>query len=197
MTAITFEQKLAQGKIGEGAIANYLQSRGWDILPAYEVASSNFKGPRLFTLWREIIVPDIIAFKEDRVVWVEAKVKTVFTWHRISKRWTTGIDQRCYYDYLELANRGKQAVWLMFLHTETTPPGTTGKASDDPFPCPVGLFGGEIKTLFNLENHRHENWGKSGMVYWAYQDLKLLASLKEVYEAEQGWLDCRLHCKFK
>lgn len=35
------------------------------------------------------------------------------------------------------------------------------------------------------ENHRHENWGVGGMVYWAVEHLRQLAGLSDVLQAER------------
>jgi hypothetical protein len=46
-----------------------------------------------------------------------------------------------------------------------------------PDDCPTGLFGNDISELCGVENHRHENWGKNGMVYWSHRRLKRLAGV--------------------
>jgi hypothetical protein len=46
--------------------------------------------------------------------------------------------------------------------------------------CPVGLFGNKLAYLKQHENHRHDNWGNHGMVYWARGHLRLLATLDEL-----------------
>jgi hypothetical protein len=61
----------------------------------------------------------------------------------------------------------------MFLHKG-------GQAKDSPAESPAGLFGQEIGLLQKAENHRSANWGRSGMVYWAVDSLRLLAPLEEV-----------------
>jgi len=59
-------------------------------------------------------------------------------------------------------------VWLLFLQRD-------GIAKDSN-PGPSGLFGNNIEYLIKHENHRHNNWGKNGMVYWAVKHLVKLAS---------------------
>lgn len=179
MNSQSFDRQLAFGKVAEGKIARWLINRcGYTVMPVYEVEMNTGKGPQIFAPRRELIAPDIFAFRGTNIRWIEAKHKTVFTWHRITQRWVTGIDLRHYQDYLEVARLNQWEVHLLFLHQSPTP-----DERDLPYcpgPCPTGLFSGELIYLAANENHRHANWGKSGMVYWAHEILKPLASLGEM-----------------
>ncbi len=104
-------------------------------------------------------------------MWVEAKHKTAFSWHRLTERWVTGIDLRHYEHYLRVAMKTPWPVWLLFLHEG-------GQAKDSPAESPAGLFGNELLFLSAHENHRSDKWGRSGMVYWAEASLKKLAGLE-------------------
>jgi len=116
----------------------------------------------------------MLAFREHtQFGWIEAKTKSAFTWHRISKRWTTGIDLHLYYEYIKAAKLSPLPVYLMFLQL-------AGRAKDSPFGCPTGLFGGELEYLQRNENHRHANWGPSGMVYWSVGVLEKFAELHDL-----------------
>lgn len=170
-----FRQSLAFGKVGESLIANWLKRRGYTVLPVYEKEISEGKGPQLFTPSQNLIAPDLFAFNggTDKAFWIEAKHKSAFTWHRITSRWTTGIDLKHYRDYLKVADLSPWPVWLLFLHQK-------GQAKDSPPGCPTGLFGQELSYLRQHENHRHGNWGNGGMVYWAHTTLKKLATLEEI-----------------
>lgn len=81
MTA--FAQTLEFGKIGESDIAYWLRDRNNCVLPIYEKEIDEGKGPRLFSPNGEHIVPDMLVLPE--VEWIEAKHKSVFTWHRDRK----------------------------------------------------------------------------------------------------------------
>lgn len=175
-----FQQKLAFGKIGEGYIANWLKRDGYNILPVYEKEIHEGKGPQLFTPNGNLVAPDLFAFRayndldiDSNVLWIEAKTKSAFSWHRKTQRWVTGIDLHHYFDYIKVANLSPWAVLLLFLHLQ-------GQAKNSPVGCPTGLFGEEILLLTQCENHRHPNWGKSGMVYWAHDSLRKFATLEEV-----------------
>lgn len=169
-----FEASLAFGQEGELTVSKWLQSRGHLVFPAYEKEGGDFKGPQLFSEAGDLVLPDLLAFRSGRAIWFEVKRKTCFTWHRISKRWVTGIDLHHYSQYLEVSARTELPVWLMFYHPKNTPDARDVQHGC-PSRCPAGLFGNCIATLRTAENHRHENWGKNGMVYWAHDSLKLLA----------------------
>lgn len=188
---MSFAQKLETGKVAEGLIAAWLQSRGSAVLPAYEIEKSSGKGPQLFSSEGDFVAPDMLTFTHNGVCWVEAKHKSVFTWHRVSKHWTTGIDLRHYGEYFHVLWRTKTPVWLLFYHRESMP------AEIDrphcPPRCPTGLFGGSLLDLVILENHRSprldeertgiKGHGRSGMVYWTFESLKRLASKEDVERA--------------
>lgn len=181
-----FYKQLKFGKIGESYIATWLRRiQGYHVLPVYEKEIDSGKGPVLFqSNGRALVAPDMLAFKnlplrgDKDTRWTEAKTKSAFSWHRQTRKWVTGIDLRHYEDYLEVADISPWPVWLLFLHFD-------GQAKDSPVGCPTGLFGGTLTYLCKKENHRSTNWGKSGMVYWAHNNLKLVASLEEVINASR------------
>lgn len=178
---MNFQQTLQFGKIGEGYIAGWLRGKGFNVLPVYEKEINEGKGPTLFSVDSALIAPDLLVFKGigstecGKTLWIEAKTKNAFTWHRCTQRFVTGIDLRHYHDYLSIASLSPWPVWLLFLQLQ-------GTAKDTPqdMKSPTGLFGNKLDYLSQHENHRHDNWGKGGMVYWAHETLKLIAPLDEV-----------------
>lgn len=168
-----FEQTLAFGQMGESAISRWLQSRGHHVFPAYQVEHQTGKGPQLFAASGDLVLPDLLAFRSGKVQWFEAKHKTCFTWHRITGRWTTGIDLRHYGEYQEVAARTLLPVWLLFWHPKPKPD-ERDLAHGCPAQCPTGLFGENIEVLSTCENHRSDRYAR-GMVYWAHDKLRLLA----------------------
>jgi len=172
---VSFSDCLEYGQAGESLIARWLIHRGNSILPIYEKIIDNGKGPRLFTKEGSVVAPDLITFNGKSVVFVEAKRKSGFTWHRVSGKWTTGIDRHHYREYLRLEKLLSIPVWLLFLQH--------GKETKD---CPAGLnqpsglFAGDLSRLANCVNHEHEGWGAYGMVYWAESSLKKLDTIEGV-----------------
>lgn len=176
MATAAFTRNLASGKVGESLIACWLRSKGYNIMPVYEIEIPQGKGPRLYATTGELIAPDMLVFGCNRVRWVEAKHKEAFSWHRITGRWVTGIDLTHYEHYLRVAQISPWPVWLMFLQQG-------GQAKDSPPNSPSGLFGGDLTRLSENENHRFGGYGKGGMVYWAHETLQRLAAMDEVYRA--------------
>lgn len=172
-----FNQNLATGQLGESVIAKWCMSRGNMVLPVYEKEIDTGKGPRFFTPSGQLVAPDM--FVLPSMHWVEAKHKTNFTWHRKTSRWVTGIDLNHYQAYIAVEAASKLPVWLLFLHRNNIP---HQRDIDQGCParCPIGLYGGSLAFLQEHESHRHSNWGKSGMVYWAADDLKRLATMDEI-----------------
>jgi hypothetical protein len=177
-SSLAFRESLSFGQAGESAISRWFQSKGYAVLPVYEKLLDTGKGPQLFMPHdRQLIAPDIFVFNGSKAFWIEAKHKTAFSKHRHTNRWVTGIDLRHYEDYLIVNSTTPWPVWLLFVQRG-------GQAKDSPADSPAGLYGNTLDYLSAHENHRHENWGKSGMVYWAIEHLKFIASLEEVLDTE-------------
>lgn len=187
---MSFAESLQTGKVGESLIARYMMARGHSVLPVYEIEKDTGKGPQLFApMGEQLVAPDMLVFTHGGVLFVEAKHKSVFTWHRLTRRWTTGIDIRHYDDYQRVAARTGTPVWLLFYHRESTP-----KQRDidlgSPMECPSGLFGNELWYLVRNENHRSKPFnpnragylghGHSGMVYWRESSLKKIAAAESM-----------------
>lgn len=171
---MSFQNNLDFGRVAESLIAKWIMANGYSVLPAYEIEKHQGKGPQLFRANAQYVAPDILAIGSN-IFWAEAKHKTVFTWHRNTKQWTTGIDLRHYEEYLKVQECTNIPVWLFFYHKSPVP------SFDDirhgcPEACPTGLFGGKISELREREHHRclpldyqrsgYLGHGHSGMVYW-------------------------------
>jgi len=114
-------------------------------------------------------------------LWIEAKHKTVWSWYRKGSRWETGIDRHHYKQYCEVEQRLGLPVWLLFLHSQSTP-----WASDlrmgCPSECPTGLFGEQLAVLTGKISHESNRHGPTGMMYWAHHSLRKIASLETILE---------------
>ena len=181
---MTFEARLAKGQIIEQAISKWIMSRGHTVVPAYAVEASHGKGPQVFRLAESLVSPDLLVFRKGRgPIWIEAKHKSVFSWHRKSSAWTTGIDLRHYEHYRRVADVTETQVWLLFYHREAAP--WHGDSATCPAACPTGLYGNELTRLSATESHRcgsRDVWGgygPSGMVYWPESALIKLADSLE------------------
>lgn len=157
-------------------------------MPVYEKILDTGKGPQVYTPEQSLVAPDILAFRGDGTLWIEAKTKTVFSWYGIGKRWVTGIDLHHYRQYLKVAEVSPWPVWLLFLHTSSVTDSRDVSKWGAPQTCPVGLFGGKLSYLSVPTNisHEHENWGKTGMIYWSHKTLTKIASLEDVIDSRSG-----------
>jgi hypothetical protein len=185
----TFKGCLAFGQTFEDMVSVYIRSRGWCTLPAYEPLANKFKGPRLSVPdsfgKKELIAPDMLAIRYNtkrqllELRWFEAKHKNMATYSRRHKEWQTGIDRRCYEDYIQIQEITRIPVWLLFLQR---PPTTKDPLlPDDAPPCPTGLYGCLITTPYNhMDAYQDENGSNRPMVYWNISDMKLLATLEEI-----------------
>ncbi len=173
---MSFEQQLQEGVYGEDLISRWLISRGCQILPAYQIEHSHGKGPRFFGKFGQLICPDLLVFKSEKILWIEAKTKSAFTWHRSSSSWQTGIDFRHWNDYVRVADESHLPVWLLFLHK----PGSLAKDTPDGFTSPSGLYGNSLQKLQSSIHHTHSNHGPSGMVYWTELSLIKLCPWEEI-----------------
>ncbi len=181
MTDAAFGANLKEGHIGESQIGCWVNSRGQSVLPVYEIETEHGKGPRFYTPKGTYVAPDM--FIMPAMLWIESKHKSVFTWHRITQKWVTGIDLHHYEDYKHAQEQSGRPVWLLFLHRCSQPDPRDVEAGC-PHECPTGLFGGSLNYLNEQENHRHENWGRHGMVYWAVPPLRKLADLSEIRQSQ-------------
>jgi hypothetical protein len=173
-----FSKRLPEGKTGETLIAQFLRSRGAHVLPVYEIAENQFKGPCLYAANGEtVIAPDMLVFSGKGILFVEAKHKKAFTWYRKKQQFETGIDKHHYEQYLVLQDTLHIPVWLLFLHRG-------GIAKDSP-ESPSGLFGNSLDYLEKHISHNSDNWGKYGMVYWCIDDLKKLGDYAEIKTLEK------------
>ena len=183
MKSPEFIKNFARGRVAETAIERWLMERGNWVLPVYDVGEDANKGPQLFGHLEQLVAPDMLVF--PKLAFVEAKSKSTFTWHRITGQWTTGIDRKHYQHYLKVQERTQIPVWLLFLHMQSRTSEIDLQWSC-PATCPVGLFGESLTELKNCINHEcgsralSSGWGRSGMVYWAHKNLRLLADIEEL-----------------
>lgn len=176
-SAKLFKQTLEEGLLGEGHIARWLNRRGWNVLPAYQVELDTGKGPRFYTADAgALVTPDILAIRGGQIWWVEAKTKSAFTLYRKDNTIQTGIDRRHWQEYLKVREVTPFPIWLLFLHK----PGQS--LAGDPLGriSPCGLFGEEIGVLCDCVDHESDKHGPTGMVYWRLESLQKLGEYADV-----------------
>lgn len=174
-----FASQLVEGQAGESAIARWLMRKGWSVMPVYEKTDSKYKGPQLYSAKCSLIAPDLFVFRGEAALWIEAKHKSGFTYHRNTGTWVHGIDLNYYEHYLAVQELSRWAVWLLFLTKGQATKGTSEAG-------PRGLFGERLSTLADNEHHRHFAYGRGGMVYWAVPPLRKMATLEDVMEENKS-----------
>lgn len=166
---MSFAETLEFGKLGECVVATAMTCRGYSVLPVYEIQRGNYKGPRVFAPKGQRVAPDMFCMKPKDRFFVEAKRKSVFSWHRNTQRWVTGIDMRHYEDYKLILEETGIRILLVFLHEKAEP--DPRDVMYCPGKCPTGMF---AVSVDKPTNHENDKWGPSGMVYWAYKDLLII-----------------------
>lgn len=170
---MSFDENLKFGVEGEETVSQWIRSRGRTVIPIYEKEGNDFKGPRVFTVSGDLVAPDLMVLDLSKFSFVEVKHKTVFSWHRISQRWVTGIDIRHWDDYCKIAQLHPVPFWILFLHRRSQTAEGDGSS-------PTGLFGNSIENLAQNYSHSSNRWGRYGMRYWALEHLKKIATLEEI-----------------
>ena len=170
-----------QGFIGESLIARWLNSRGWNVLPAYQVESDEGKGPRLYLAnFQQRITPDMLVFKDMEFRWIEAKTKSAFTWYRKTGTWQTGINRRHWRDYQAVRIETGLEIWILFLHQ----PGSAAKDTPTGMVSPSGLYGREILDLQKSVDHESDICGSK--VYWNMRTLIRMATWEDIMRTAGG-----------
>lgn len=172
-----FQDKLAEGVIGEGIIARWLRARGHCVLPAYEKVIDDQKGPRLYTPSQKLVAPDMLVFRGGNQLWIEAKTKTRFSWYARGGYFVTGINERHFLDYVEVERETGLSVWLLFLHRYADTWAVDVQKWGAPALCPTGLYACSLSTA---ESHRANDGRGVPMIYWAFSVLRKLADLVDL-----------------
>ena len=166
-----FKQQLEIGKTGETAISKFLISRGSSILPIYEIAENQFKGPGLYHENGDTVAPDMLCITNGKTVFIEAKHKAGATFFRKTQQFQTGIDLRHWEEYQKIKEITNIDVWILFLHR--------GEAVKDSEAFSGGLYGNNITKLLETIDHISDRHAK-GMVYWNMGSLRKIATYEEV-----------------
>lgn len=175
---MSFSQSLAIGQIGESMIARWLNAQNYHVLPVYEKELGSGKGPRFFSNVGELIAPDMQVLNDKgQYVWLEAKMKTCFSFHGSTGRFVTGVNKKHYDDYVLVQNLTRCTVYLFFWH----PIGKTRTADvnkwNAPPECPTGLFYCPVNTPCN---HVMVDLEGVEMIYWAHESLIHMATVEQM-----------------
>ena len=171
---VKFAQSLKEGRLIESAVAQYLMRKyGISILPVYDIEIATGKGPQFFSASGSFAAPDLLCWQRRRTMYfVEVKSKSIFTWHRITSNWVTGIDLNHYLDYRKVQELSGASVYLMFLHA--------GGADERGIETPSGLFHADLNTEPNHIWPHATAAFPHGVVMWRHDQLKKIANYDDV-----------------
>ena len=182
-----FDRSLEAGIKGEELVKAWLRCSGYTVVSDFS-SSQPFTGPRIYSPEGTIVQPDLLVTKQDTIptrteqsmtlFWVEVKSKSVFSWHRKSETWTTGMDLRSYVHYLEVTAAMGWDMMIVFVHLDKEPSQDAKNYYTDPWPCPTGIFWQWLHYLGDLESHR---WGDK-MVYWPVSAFTEDVPIKTLFE---------------
>lgn len=156
-----FRRNLALGRRWEVAVAAWLKSRGWFLMPDY--ASLNTDGaPKMAGAQGTMVLPDLLGADHGAMKWVEVKYRTrVVHFRRLDQMVTGKIEERLWNEYLQVEAKTGIPVWLVFVQQ---------RAGE--------VMGAPIR---HLARHCHRGIGDgAGFVNIDYESLDRLASIEDI-----------------
>lgn len=171
---------MVQGRLGEIAVIEFLQSLGYSVFPASESVPEQ-NGPRIHDANSDekTVTPDLLVWDGEKQFWVEVKTKSSFSWNRNLKRWTTGFDIHYLQQYSKVDVTTPWRVHVLFIQMGIS-------RWDDPAgkKQPRGVYYSPVRDLLRSESHRYDK-----MVYWTIDSLTRIADLTDgiitAYKAKQ------------
>lgn len=113
-----FEEQRARSRAFEIAWTKFLQERGYYTLATYDFSgNADEKAPRLLSIQRGLVVPDVLAFHGQRPgAWFEVKLKSHADVYRKTNTLETGFATRHLNAYRAVKELTGLNVWLVFIH---------------------------------------------------------------------------------
>jgi hypothetical protein len=163
-----FERALAAAREWEIALARWMRSRGWYVLPTYAFGgANNRKAPVLEAPpgARSLIMPDLQCFRDGRILWLEAKWKSEATLHRKTGTFVTGIALRHARHYERVQTVTGCGVLLAFVHERERE-----------------VRGGMLNEISDAWHHDYDGgvMGPGGMRFWRWDALPTITPLDEI-----------------
>lgn len=147
-----FDQQLAIGRFWELAVNGYLQARGYRTAALY--MASDGDAPALVGTFGKLILPDIVAERNERAAFFEVKFKAATTYYRKAGRMTTGIPIRHRDAYKVVKKSFDCPVYIVFIHEKENT-----------------VRYGELDALKVSHEYTGARMGKGGEVFYCYDNL--------------------------
>lgn len=98
-TSFRETEEFQRGRAGERLVADYLQRKGWYVIPSYDYSGEEEKAPRLEGLSEYHVVPDLDVSRDGERRWAEVKTKTAATFTHITQQLEHGVAKRHFENY--------------------------------------------------------------------------------------------------
>lgn len=163
---LDFLDAVARARVIERMVSEWLQARGWLILPVYDYSGlAENKAPKLLSKKLSLVTPDLLGARNGESRWVEVKWKSRADFTRMSQRMETGVDARLWNNYLLVQKETGIPVWIAFVHELENE-----------------IRAEHIDILARSARHGdpQRKMSRSGMVFFAWDSLRFLARLSDV-----------------
>lgn len=164
-----FRTQLDAARRWEIALARWIRSRGWYVVPTYDFSGKGEgKAPKLLAPLgtMDLVLPDLQCFRalgEVRAQWLECKWKSGAVLYRKSGHLVTGISLRLARHYAEVERQTGQRVVIAFLH----------EAEGEMRAAPLG-------ELPLSHDYQGAAMGRGGMRFWRWSDIPVVCGLAEI-----------------
>lgn len=156
----SFEEKLEFARHTERAVSEWLQSRGWFVLPTYDYSGlAENKAPKMHGKVKSLVIPDLDICKDGERRWAEVKYKDQSTYHRITSTIEHGISARLLNHYRTVQETSGCDVWILILEA-------ANEVSPHHLDETRVLLGQTIDLLGEHRAYSGSKMGMSGMAFW-------------------------------
>jgi hypothetical protein len=116
---LEFRTKLDAAREWEKRLAAWVRGLGYYVIPTYDFSGvGESKAPKLLAPpgSQDLVLPDLLCWKDGRSRWLECKWKTEASFYRKGGYLTTGISTRLWSHYERVEKLTSSEVVLAFLH---------------------------------------------------------------------------------
>ncbi len=166
MPQSSFDVQRERGAVAERAVARWLQTKGWRVLPVYDFSGKgDDKAPKLaaFSAEDSLVTPDLLIARRGLARWVEVKFKTAASYTFITGTRDTGISLRLWGQYGSVGRESGLGVFLCFAH-ETEDSVTLNS----------------YRELMDMSPRLSRGPDRGGSVLWPLAKLRRIASYREI-----------------
>jgi hypothetical protein len=117
---VSFQEKLARGRLGERLVSAWCKGRGWYVVPSYEFSGkADDKAPRMSGSDRAFVIPDLDTARTGRRRWLEVKTYDHAAPNRALGEPVHGIKRNHHQQYLSVQDISGCDVYLGVLEVST------------------------------------------------------------------------------